>query len=276
MELIENKIAVIGSEGFLGKAIKRNLDKKKAVFWSHNSSDRNSFFNLLDEKTWDSLLSSEPNAAIFLSWPGLPRYNETFHVSRNLPLSLKLFECLINRGLKKLVVTGTCYEYGMQSGCLKENICTYPINQYAIAKDALRKSAYCLTEKQDVSLAWGRIFYPYGPFQNPKSLMPSLERAIQEKKEIFYMSSGEQVRDFIHVDKVAEHLINLCINPFANGIYNIGSGEPIKLIDFINSKISQKQSQINLITNFYKDRCDEPKEFWADMTKLNQLNQKSI
>ena len=40
---------------------------------------------------------------------------------------------------KKILVTGTCYEYGLQEGKLNEEQNTYPHNFYALAKDTLRK-----------------------------------------------------------------------------------------------------------------------------------------
>ena len=68
---------------------------------------------------------------MLLSWPGLPNYNEIFHVTRNLTACIALFEQLAASGLKRILVAGSCYEYGLQNGPLKEDQPTDPQSCYA-------------------------------------------------------------------------------------------------------------------------------------------------
>src|SRR5690606_23628019 len=79
------------------------------------------------------------DCAIHLAWGGLPNYKSSVHTEVNLPLQRRFLYNLIENGLKDLTVTGTCLEYGMQEGCLREDMATSPLTQYAIAKDRLRK-----------------------------------------------------------------------------------------------------------------------------------------
>ena len=46
---------------------------------------------------------------------------------------------LISQGLKNLIVTGTCFEFGKKYGPLSPTTPTLPENPYAVAKDELRK-----------------------------------------------------------------------------------------------------------------------------------------
>ena len=60
-------------------------------------------------------------------------------------------------------------------------------------------------------------------------------------------------------------------NDDMKGIYNIGSGKPKSIIDVVKEIKKERNSSIKIITNYYKDRDDEPQEFWADMQKLNNV-----
>lgn len=264
-------IHLLGSSGFIGSAIKRQPGDFSLHCWSHRQSDPDHHFDLLDSSSWQSLLSRKPTHVLLLSWPGLPNYQKTFHVTRNLPACVDLIEHLAEAGLQRLVVAGTCYEYGLQHGPLKEDQLTEPANCYAIAKDSLRRVIASSYSYQNLQWCWARIFYPYGQGQNPDSLLPSLQRAIDQGDPVFAMSSGRQVRDFVPVDHVAMLLLKLAMNPMAQGIYNCGSGRPVSLRELAEERIAKSLSSTALKLGVYADRKDEPLAFWADTKKINSL-----
>jgi len=183
-------------------------------------------------------------------------------------------EHLIAAGLKRIVVAGTCYEYGLQNGALQEYQPTEPINFYAIAKDSARRALANLCDQHEVIWSWLRIFYAYGEGQNPKSLLLSLEQAIHAGEASFSMSSGRQLRDFIAVEEVADQLLLLATHPKAAGIYNGGSGKPQSLSEVVEAKIAALGGSIKLKRGDYPDRSDEPLAFWADMSRLKSLKSK--
>ena len=265
------KINLIGSEGFIGKAIQSQVKNIDLQLWSHTNPESDQYFDLLDQGSWLPLMKSSPETAILLSWPGLPNYNEIFHVSRNLPACIQLVEALIENGCQNIVIAGTCFEYGLQNGPLRENQMVDPINCYAIAKDALRRCIEIMCKKNNVRWVWARIFYPYGPGQNPNSLLPSLRRAIVQGKSEFNMSSGRQLRDFVSSEQLAGQLFKLSLNCSANGIYNCGSGVPKSIHEIVEDVIKVNKSTISIRRSFYPDRMDEPLAFWADMSKFNSL-----
>ena len=53
---------------------------------------------------------------IYLGW--LPNYNDKIHF-KNYKISLNFIKKLIDLDIKHLIITGTCFEYGMQNGCLE-------------------------------------------------------------------------------------------------------------------------------------------------------------
>lgn len=264
-------IHIIGSEGFIGRSIQAYSNIFDLQCWTHRNPDPNFHFNLLDPSTWINLLNQNPTHVILLSWPGLPNYQERYHLTHNLPASISLIDQLASSGLKRILVAGTCYEYGLQNGCLTEDQITDPINCYAIAKDSFRRALSSSFNEYDFELVWARIFYPYGNNQNPKSFFPSLKHAIETGQSEFLMSSGRQIRDFISVEDVACALLELITNNCALGIYNIGSGTPISLREFAQQYIDKSSSTLKLNCGAYPDRQDEPLCFWADVSKLKSL-----
>lgn len=265
------RIHLLGSEGFIGRALQQEARGIPMHCWSHRQPAVDHHFNLLDPSSWQSLLSQRPSQVILLSWPGLPSYQETFHITRNLPACIDLLERLISAGLERLVVAGTCYEYGLQNGRLSESLATDPVNCYAIAKDSLRRVVSGLCHSGGLQWCWARIFYVYGNGQNPDSFLPSLQSAIDREDSTFSMSSGRQVRDFIHVSHVAKLLLRLATHPKANGIYNCGSGQPQTLREIAEKRIKESSSKTILKLGAYPDRTDEPLAFWADTNRLSHL-----
>ena len=269
MELKKDYIHIVGSQGFIGKNIQKYYSQENLINWSHSSKKNN--FDIFNKKSWNNILKTKPQKIIFLSWPGLPNYDSSFHVSKNLPFMIYFFEELIKQGVKRIVVTGTCYEYGSISGALSENELVEPLNQYAIAKNTLRQVLQKLCHENKVSFAWARIFYPYGEYQNPNSLIPSLKRSIDNKEKFFQISSGDQIRDFIEIKQVVFYLLFLVNNSQNQGIFNIGSGNPKSVKNLVEEIVENEKSNIEIIKSDIKIRKNEPKKFWADMTKLKNL-----
>ena len=257
----KNPIDIIGAGGFIGKNIQRFQNNNNLIKWSHSSKEYN--FDIYDQNSWENLFNTKPKKILFLSWPGLPNYDSTSHVVKNLPVMINFFEQLIRRDVERIVVTGTCYEYGIMTGKLSENFPVEPINQYAIAKNTLRQVLQKLCHENNVSFAWARLFYPYGEFQNPKSLIPSLKRAIKNNEKIFTIGSGDQIRDFIPIEKVVNYLLFLVNNIAIEGIFNIGSGKPTSIKSLVEEIVETENSSINILENLDKNRINESHEFWV-------------
>jgi len=94
-----------------------------------------------------------------------------------------------------------------------------------------------------------------------------LQRAIEKGDPEFPMSTGRQLRDFIPVHQVANVLLQLTLDPRANGIYNCGSGHPVSLRELAEDRIAESHASTVLKFGCYPDRLDEPLAFWADTSK---------
>ena len=264
-----NHLVLIGGNGILGSSIKKVANNLSITDWGIISKSLG-HFDLMNENSWYDLLESNPKNIIFLSWPGLPNYLEEFHVLDNLNMSKKFLKLLFKKNINKIVIAGTCYEYGLLEGKLSESTKTAPITKYGIAKDSLRSFIELEAKKYKFDWCWLRIFYPYSK-QNKKTLYSSLIEAIKNKDENFPLGSGKQVRDFVPLEDISRQLLEITFNNKAHGIYNGGSGIPQSIKEFALSIVHKEKSNIKLKFGIYKDREYESNSYWANMDKYRNL-----
>jgi nucleoside-diphosphate-sugar epimerase len=279
------KVLVTGATGFIGNyvvnellrqsftVIATSVNEQKAKSYSWFSKVRYVPFDLgsfNDKKNYFQFFG-QPDIMIHLAWEGLPNYKSSFHTEINLPRHFSFLSNLIRNGLKDLTVTGTCLEYGMQEGCLQEDMPAAPANPYAIAKDQLRKQLENLKKEFVFSLKWVRLFYMYGKGQNPNSLFSQLDKAIDEGQTIFNMSGGEQERDYLPVEQVASYIVAIAMQQNVANVINCCSGKPLKLKDMVQEYLHQRKSNIHLNLGYYSYLDYEPMKFWGDNRKLRSL-----
>lgn len=276
------RIFVTGATGFIGYNLVKELERKKiktlAFARKVESINQKKFkyvkFISLDiyrEKKIFKIFGT-PKVLIHLAWEGLPNYHKNFHMKKNLPNDLAFLKRAINNDVKHLIISGTCYEYGKQEGCLNENLKTIPCTKYGKAKDTLRLKLEKIRVNKPFILQWLRIFYPFGNHQNSKSLLPSLKKAIKENKKSFGITSKLIVRDFISINIVIKFIIYLIYNKKLNGIINCCSGKPQSIFNFVNSYCKKKDSRIKIIPNKFPIPDHEPLKFWGSTNKMRSLS----
>jgi nucleoside-diphosphate-sugar epimerase len=279
------KILVTGATGFIGNNVVKELLKNNyeviATSSSEEKAKKKSWFSQVsyipfDLKNFDNSVNylsffGEPDLVIHLAWEGLPNYTAPFHVEVNLPRDLAFLTNLIRNGLKDLTVTGTCFEYGMKEGCLSEDMEAAPSNPYAIAKNELRKQLELFNSHIPFNLKWVRLFYMYGQGQSPKSLISQLDKALEQQELEFKMSGGEQVRDFLPVEKVGEYIVAITLQQKISGIINCCSGKPVTVKAFVENYLKGKNKHISLHLGYYPYTDYEAMRFWGDNTKLKLI-----
>ena len=213
-------------------------------------------------------LFGEPDRLLHLAWEGLPNYRSSFHLDTNLPRHAAFLKNLVSHGLKDVSVTGTCFEYGMQDGCLAETLPAEPQNPYGQAKNNLRIFLEDLQGHYPFVLKWVRLFYMYGRGQSPNSLFSQLDKALTDQEKVFNMSGGEQVRDFLPVETVAEYLVKVAGQQKITGIINCCSGQPVTVRQWVENFLKQRHQSISLNLGYYGYPDYEPMRFWGDASKL--------
>jgi len=274
------KVLVTGATGFIGNYVVKELLKRPCqIIASSRNPDKASLCkwfsrvqyipcNLNDTKENLFDFFQRPDLLIHLAWEGLPNYKDLFHMEKNLLLNYQFVKRMIEYGLKSLVVTGTCFEYGTQDGALSETMTTVPDNPYGLAKDTLRKFLEQLQKKIDFEFKWIRLFYMYGKGQDPSSILSQLDKALENGETSFNMSGGEQLRDYLPVERVAEYIVKIATQNKVRGIINCCSGIPISIRKLVESFLEKRQKNIHLNLGYYPYPDYEPMAFWGDASKL--------
>lgn len=275
------KVLVTGATGFVGNyvinyllknnfhviASSRNESSAKQKSWYKNVQFIPLNLNQLPNNLFNFL--NKPDCVINLAWQGLPNYNELFHFEVNTINHYNFIKNLINQGCKNILVTGTCFEYGKVEGEVEETNVTNPNTSYGLAKDTLRKYILELNKNFDFNFNWLRLFYVYGEGQSKNSLYSLVNSAILENKTKFDMSGGQQVRDFIRIERVAEIISTIVMHNLNCGIINCGSGNPTTVEAFVKNILKEKSSNMQLNLGTFPYNSYEPMSFWASTKKLN-------
>ena len=275
------KVAVTGTTGFIGRHVLAELEARSvetialarsatAKPMGHSSS-RVVQLDLHNAPSNAYELMGRPDVLIHLAWAGLPNYKSLHHFEQELPAQYQFLKSLLESGLQNIVVAGTCFEYGLQSGPLSEDIAPHPSNPYGFAKDALRCQLEYLKSACPFHLTWARLFYLYGEGQAESSLWPQLRQAAERGDPVFNMSGGEQLRDYLPVTQVAKHLVSVALKNKDIGAINVCSGTPISVRKLVEGWIKEYGWSIALNLGHYPYPDYEAMAFWGDSRKLSTL-----
>ncbi len=177
------------------------------------------------------------------------------------------------KNIKKFIQIGSSVEYGKVESPQTEN---KKVKQkilksnYGLAKFKATDYLLNLNKKTLFPVTVLRFFLVYGPGQAENRLIPYVVKN-SLNGNIFEVSSGVQLRDFLFIDDAVEAIIKTLNNKKSNGeIINICSGRPIqikKLITYITNFIKKGKPIYGKI----KLRRDEPLKLYSNHKKATQF-----
>ena len=140
--------------------------------------------------------------------------------------SLVLFRAFAEHGGERAVFAGTCAEYDWTGGThLVEDVTpSRPATLYGACKNGLRE---IVLRAGGPAVAWGRIFFLYGPDEHRDRLVPSILGPLR-RGEPAVVRSGTHVRDLMHVSDVAAAFVTLLDSDLV-GTVNVASGAAVTL-----------------------------------------------
>lgn len=275
------KVAVTGAAGFIGRHVVAQLETAgvSPTLVCRPGSQRPGGFSrhrVVEMDIADAPPDAydrvgRPDVVMHLAWDGLPNYSSQRHLDQELPAQRSFLDGLLKAGLNSLTVTGTCLEYGLQSGALREDMPTAPITAYGSAKDELRRELERRRHNQPFNLTWVRLFYLHGQGQAAGSLLPQLETAMARGDATFNMSGGQQLRDYLPVEEAAHYLVALAMNGRDNGVVNVCSGRPLAVRELVEAAVRSHGSSIQLNLGHFPYPEYEPMSFWGDRDKLTRI-----
>lgn len=255
--------AALRSAGFEVHTISRTVAATDAP-QTHHQTD------LLDDPS-SVVTTVRPDVLVHLAWD--TTHGEFWTSAANelwLESSKTLLREFLAGGGKHAVVAGTCAEYDWNAGEQILNEDSSPIRPasiYGATKVRLHEYAIALAEDYGASIGWARIFFPYGPGEDPRKFVSSTARSLIENKPA-HVRSGTLVRDYIYSQDVGEALAVMA-GVRMNATVNVGSGigTPLATIAQEIATIVGRPKLLNLEAD---ERSDQDPVV-ADITRLRQL-----
>ena len=277
------KVLLTGASGFIGRHCLTLLQAKgyevhavsrKPVVPLIGATASNAHWHQADllnpQNTEDLLAEVRPTHLLHFAWYAVPReYWTSTENLRWVQGSLALFQSFMKYGGERAVVAGTCAEYAWGGDrCSETATALAPTTVYGNCKHALQLILSAFAAQQGLSFAWARVFFLYGPNEDPARLVASVIQSLL-KGQVARCSSGHQVRDFLYVEDVADAFVTL-LGSQKTGPINIASGVGVRLKDVVE-EIGRQLSQPDLIQfGALADSTDDPACLVADVTRLRE------
>jgi nucleoside-diphosphate-sugar epimerase len=274
------RVLLTGAAGFVGSRVARVLlarghEVHAVVRGSHPSPRLRDITGIrllcgdvVDESDIRQLVvRAAPEACIHCAWVATPgEYLTSPDNSVHESAAEQLGRALIENGCGRIVALGTCFEYAPGDTPHDELGLLGPSTPYARAKLAAYQRLANICKGTQTSLAWARLFYLFGPHEDPRRLVPSVTLALLEGRTA-ETTAGEQLRDFLHVDDVATALVTIAEGG-VSGPVNVASGRPVRVRDVV-LHIGTLTGRSDLLkVGALPYAAGDPMAVTADVTKL--------
>lgn len=222
---------VFGWDSFAGGLYSSNVKKLSATKLMEEAGVKVLFQDLLDISMKipdhvDTVIHAAAMPGLAYSWDNVRHYSESNHLATH-----NLLKASLDSGIEKFVHLSTSSVYGsLAQG--DEDSKLDPVSPYGISKLAAEHTVSAMSEALgplDYSIV--RLFSVYGPWQRPDMAYYQFIDAALRGEPITIYGDGDQTRSNTFVDDAADGVIRAMKNGSAGGVYNIGGGENIKLID---------------------------------------------
>lgn len=263
------KVIVTGINGLIGQYIYEplhNLGFEVFGIGTKLKNEKNYFcVNLNNHVELSNIFNSvKPEYLIHLAWDTKKGYLDSDSNFDLLSSSINMLKYFKENGGKRVIFTGTCFEYKFKNTPIHEYDELNPTTIYAKCKNYLREISeiYCI--KHNVDFIWARIFYVYGKNENPNRLFPYIIESLKNDRKVI-INHSQLEKDYVFAGDIA-NIFSLLLNSDFKGNINICSGKIIS-INEIARKIAKKMNKEYLL-ELKTLETNEPKIIIGDNTQL--------
>ncbi|GFI15961.1 dTDP-4-dehydro-6-deoxyglucose reductase [Lachnospiraceae bacterium] len=259
------KILVLGSTGFIGKNIIRNIlnngndelflfDKKKFEYELGFPDEKIKNCHMICAEfcmaTDFETLTKDIDIVYHListTLPNTPMQRVAAGLEENVVVTSLLLEACVKNKVKKIIFLssgGTVYGLSKEFPFREDSITT-PISAYGLQKVAIEKLIYLYGYTYGIDYRIVRLANPYGRYQSPNGIQGVITTFIfraLHNEEICVYGNGEIIRDYIYIDDAVNAIQNIVKYQGEYKTFNVGSGigtsinEVIQVIEKIMKK----------------------------------------
>jgi len=174
-------------------------------------------------------------------------------------------------GFHLFVNTGSSSEYGAKMFAMRESDVLDPNSFYAVAKAAQSHLCQHIGRTAKNSTVTLRLFSVYGPYEEPKRLVPNLMLAALDGTPLD-MVSPETVRDFVYIDDVIDVYLEIDkLQPLSGEILNVGTGVQTSLAQLVDTMATVAGRPLQAHWDQMPPRTWDAAVWVADVSKLRWL-----
>jgi nucleoside-diphosphate-sugar epimerase len=210
--------------------------------------------DLLNAREIDALIEAvRPTHLLHFAWIATPgEYWQSADNYRWLAASTHLLKAFQRSGGIRAVMAGSCAEYDWSQASVCDERTT-PLaggpnsshaTPYAECKIAMSRVLEEFGRAHRLSTAWGRIFFQFGPGEDPRRLVASVITDLLSGREAA-CTSGTQIRSFLHVEDVGSAFAAL-LGAEVEGAVNVGSAERVSIADLLG-RIAERIGRADLL-----------------------------
>lgn len=158
------------------------------------------------------------------------------YVDVNVGGTLNILEAARHAPVRNLVITSTSSAYGnSRPPFVETDPADRPLAPYAATKRAMEMLAHSYHHIYGLNTTVLRLFTVYGPRNRPDMMSYKVLDSIFNGKEIPLFGGGEMIRDWTYVEDTARGIVAALDRPLGYEILNLGRGQPIRLMEFIET-----------------------------------------
>lgn len=211
------------------------IPSERFVFVECDLADKKKLGELFERNRFDVVVNLAAQAGVRYSL-----VNPQSYVDSNITGFLNVLECARAFSPKQLVYASSSSVYGRntETPFRTTDRVEKPSSLYAATKRSNELMAETYHHLFHINLTGLRFFTVYGPWGRPDMSPWLFADAITHGRPIKVFNNGKMMRDFTYVGDIVEGIVRVAYDGVEkaeplNRLYNIGRGEPVKLMDFI-------------------------------------------